>query len=111
MDKIKEYVKVGRGRYVQVGGRTYMESSYKVRATTPLSFLLIKSKSKQLSFKDAAEACFVRRMALIAYDLPLERSHDYFRGKMGIRRKEAGKLQISGGQSALKFYLSHSIQD
>jgi hypothetical protein len=58
----------------------------------------VQFSSKQLSFKDAAEACFVRRMALISYDLPLERSHDYFRGKIGIRHKEAGKLQTSGGE-------------
>jgi hypothetical protein len=109
MAKINEYAEVSRGRNVQVGGRTYMESSYKVRLRPFI--LLIKSSyimlkcvqfsSKQLSFKDAAEACFKRRMALISYDLPLERSHDYFRGKIGVRHKEAGKLQIislSGGE-------------
>ena len=30
MALIDEYKKVSRGRKVQVGGRTYMESSYKV---------------------------------------------------------------------------------
>jgi hypothetical protein len=33
-------------------------------------------------------------MALISYDLPLERSHDYFRGKVVTRFTEAGKYQI-----------------
>jgi hypothetical protein len=39
MAKIYEYEDVTRGRYVQVGGRTYMESTYKVR---PRPFLFLE---------------------------------------------------------------------